>query len=513
MGNFPAATCEAVERTYTNAGEWIHNLESCNERRASSIRDDYIDHLSGLMKQIEASQFLDRDDFTDAEQSAIVETANEIASVIAHIRSQNYLTLCDLQLDLGDLIQHIALDKMFGLLRGRWLSTRGTHSKRPKDVPAEVRDDYNMGILIRCEVTLNQRATALKPIADLQCLNPDDYNGKWFASAQINAVNLSSRAAIDKYLQAELEKRLTEIEAKEQEGPGIGGIIWGIVGWDDPWDFAKDMALFVATGGASKVLRWADKLNDARKGIKKARRGLRALETTEVKFTSRLDRLASTSRAARSVGKIQKFPEKIIKLIEAADYAEKKYAYIAKAGSVVSGNFIRGVLTSVAANLAVNQSSKSLDVQASYELARTAAMQYLDKFHPFSEIKSLRPSIGFEALLKSDKTEDDVRIGRYIAYVWLQEFIIRIVIAVLHQSNLVHTTVNRIAGDRTKPIVTAQMARDEAIAALGAAAQRIVYDVTNQKTLAEKAALLAATFARKTLVEMVQMLVNMACKD
>jgi hypothetical protein len=515
VSDFSAETRAAIQATYDSCYGWIDNLEEGNQKSPSGIRDDYLSTLSELQQKIEHAGFFDKADFTPEEQNAIIALANEIAGVTRHIKTQNDLVLCELETDIADLVHRIALDTFAALLRGRWVVARRNYERLPKQIPDEVYDAFNVGMFTRAEYMLNRRATVLKPIAGEGCLNPDDYSNTWFVGMELKAADLSSVQTVDDYIQLDIDKRNAQLAAKLNESPSLGGIIWDIVGWDDPWDFAKDMVLLYVTGGTSKIVRWGKRLNAARKEVTKLTRRLRTLEGAIAKAEARLYKVTETAQKVKRLRSIGRIPEKIKKAFEALQDAKKQVELIAAVGRAITGDAIRNILTSVAANMAVNQSSKPLSTQASYEMVRMSAMQALEKLPPFTRIPTLRSSIGWTALFRTRGTGDhDALIGQYVAYVWLQEFVVRIVLAIAHQSNLSFKMMSNIAGDRSQPIVTVKMARDEAIAALGSAVERIWRDDLPfvPATVGEPVKRYVVALGRKALVELVQKVADLAAR-
>jgi hypothetical protein len=515
VSDFPSATRDTIAQLYTNGVLWGDNLEKCNESSTSSTRDDYLNKIRELLKTIDESGFFERADFTEQEQNSIIEAANEISGVITHIKAEHDLTLCAIETDLADLLQRIPLDAFLGILRGRWALARRQYARLPKDVPDVVIDAYNVGIFTRCEFMLNQRAKTLKPIAALQCLNSDDYGNPWFVGMQTRAVHLSSQETIADYAQYQTAKDEAHALAKLNEPPGIGGLIWSVIGWDDPWDFLKDMAFMAATGGAGKAARWAKRLNDVRKDLKKAKRYLRNLEGAIAKIEARMHTARSHAQAIKRSWTIRKIPQRIKKAIETLADLKKQQALIASAGTALTGSTIRAVITSVTANLAVNKQSRNLSAQATLELAQVSARQFLEARKPFDKIPILRTSVNVTAFLRSRGTgTHETLLMEYFAWVWLEEFIVRVVLAVGHQSNFSMTVIQNLTGDLSKPILSPQILLDEGIAALGAAVQRIWREDLSflDETIGKELAEWVVSFGRKSLVELLQKVVELASK-
>lgn len=513
MDDFSPEVRQAVEAAYNNASAWSENLDWSNGTSHSDIRDDYIRAIDELQQKIDTIGLFDKNDFTPDEQREVLALTNELGIVLQHIKAQHDLTLIELEMDISDLVQRISLDKFLWLLRSRWTMARRRYPPLPKDIPDIVCDAFHVGLFERAEYVLNQLAARLKPVAQVACLNPDDYSNVWFVAMEMRCSNLACDAAIGDFIQLDIDKKNAAAAAKLNEGPSVGGIIWGIIGWDDPWDFAKDVVLFSVTGGASKLYRYGKKLNSARKLVTKSARALRRLETAAVKLEARLHNVRNAAQRLKRLNTLRRIPDRIKKAFEEFQDARKAYELVTTAGKAVTGVILRGVLTSVATDMAINKTSKSLTVRASNESVRVAAIRALEKVPPFNRIPVIRDAIGWTALFRTRGTGGhDALIGQYVAYVWLQEFAVRIVMAVVHQSNLTAATINRIAGDKTRPIISAKMATDEAIAALGSAVERIWRDDLTflPEALGEQTARYVVAFGRKTLVKLVQDLVKLA---
>lgn len=493
MPDFPSAQRDAISATYEAATGWIANLEQANERSESDIRRAQIDELGAHQRQIDSLGFFEKADFTQPEMDAVTTAATEIAALADHIKTTNDLTLVHLEADIAQLVLKLPLDELFKYLRWSWGGAR-RYYPLPADIPDDVRDAFDMGVIAHMQVALNQFANRARIVVAEGCLNADDYTTDWFAAIETKAALSSGQVTVDEYVSLLRNKNAAAAAAAlaEAQTPGFASQVWSVVGWDSPWDFAKDLFVTAVTGGAGRAVRWAGRLKKASDRVARAKKVTERLTKVydNIKAAEKkLERLRDAAQKVRKLRALSKLPEKLMAAFKRLERAEEQVKLLTKFGRDMKQNYLRGVVTTATANLVGPGSSTGVGGVATNEAARMALVQFLEARPPFNRVRELREIINWASLLSHQSRRDqDVLIGEYMVLLWMQEFLVRLGLKIFHKTALNQNIVI-----------------DEFIAASGAAIERAILDIPLiPVAIASQASRTVVSLVRKLAVKFLQ---------
>lgn len=339
------------------------------------------------------------------------------------------------------------LDQYLAALKLYWLSQKRYARSLPDQIPEEVVDDYHVGVFNKTQARLSQITFNVRGVSQRRCLNSDDYNPRSFTAAVMNACRISSQEATDNYISLQKLKE-AERAAREANEVSIAGQIWDVIGWDSPTDFLVDAVFFVASGGASKVVKWGERITRLTKRASKAATKLERLLVIEKRAHRMEQRIIDISRAATRLKKANKFvqlPRKIALTFETLKRTRKQLELAELIGKRVTKDYIRSVASSVLVKSTGMTGSVQLGKVASKELARASILSYLDGTQLGAEIKELRSKINYTLMIAvgfNSKTQD--RLMAYFGLFLARELIARLAISVAHKRDL---TVEQFANE------------------------------------------------------------------
>ncbi|MES2482518.1 MAG: hypothetical protein V4609_11025 [Pseudomonadota bacterium] len=489
MAAISDAQRSTINTAYVDSLGAVDRLTHANERHESDQRLGLIGDLQAHQQQLENLGFFDKDDFTDPEIVAIQDAADELGQLIAHIEDMNGLTQMELEGDLANLVQRICVDAFSGILKLAWTREKGKYGLADP-MPVDVVDLFHMQILVRVQGRLNQLARRAKAVLSDACLNSDDYSGRMFMAAEVDAVMKAGPEAVAEHARLQqLRQSVREAQQQQRDSqPTMAGLVWDVVGWDSPWDFAKDMVVTAVFSG-SKVARWGMRIRKAKDRLARARKVTERLTHLKDKLTQTEKRVQQIRNYVQRLNKLKALralPNKLMAAFKRLENAQEQVKLLQLVAKEVRLSYIRGVASGAAAGLVHPGSTTSVGAQASNEAARQALINYLDGTAIFKRVNELREIINWKTLLHAQsKTTQDVIIGEYVFLLWLQELLVRLSLTVMR-----------------KQAVTAQIVVDEAITASGAVVERALLDLSIiPENIATEAGRTVIATARKIMVK------------
>lgn len=465
MAAISEAQRSAINTAYVDSVDAVDRLTHANDRHESDQRHGLINDLQAHQQQLENLGFFERDDFSDPEIVAIQDAADELVQLIAHIEDMNGLTQMELEGDLAHCIQQVCLDAFSGTLKAAWAREKRRYGLADP-MPDDVVDLFHMQILVRIQGRLNQLARRAKAAQADACLNSDDYSNRMFVAAQFDAVMKAGPDAVAEHARLQ-QLRASVRQAQQQQRdsqPTMAGLIWDVVGWDSPWDFAKDLVVTAVFSGA-KLARWGMRIRKAKDRVARARKVTERLTHLHDKLTQtekRVQQIRDNVQRLRKLKALRSLPNKLMAAFKRLEQAQEQVKLLQVVAKEVRLSYIRGVASGAAAGLVHPGSTASLAAQGSNEGARQAVLNYLNGTALFKRVGELREIINWKTLLSAQsKTTQDVIIGEYIALLWLQEMLVRFSLAVMRQQ-----------------AITKQIVVDEAIASSGAVVERALLDLS-----------------------------------
>lgn len=489
MPGFTQTELDLITRAYELATQRIADLEQCNQTRASDTRQAAIDALKAHQEQIEALGFYSRDDFSLEEIQATVAAANEILAENDDLEDANELTLIELQTDMADLVQKLSLEEYMVVLKLCWLTERRRTDFLPRQIPEEVCDDFHIALFAKCQGRFNQIAYNSRDAARLKCLNSDDYAPLDFSVTVVNAGNLAAQEAIDNYITLQQLKEAERAQRAESE-ISVGGLAWDIFGWDSPTDFLIDVGLFVVTGGASKVVRWGNRLRKVQKKVKRAERALEdllKLQDRARRLEQRMDQIRRSADKLRRARAIVDFPKQLAKLLSRFAKASDQLEALQEIGKVATRDYVRAVSSSVVAKLIIKPTS--VGKVASKELVLTSIRMYLDGAVLGKRLKELKEHVSFTFLIAARGEKKWNRVLKYFVLLLTRDLVARLAYTYIH-----------------KPAFTAENFVNDFLDSFMSAAGTILVDVTGVKDEAWVNAIFDTN--RKLLAEIAKRLAN-----
>lgn len=423
---------ELVQRAYDRAQLRLASLTTANNARESELRTESIAWLSDTCEQIEDMDFPSKNDFEPIEIDELLVSAEELDAAENALIESDQCTRHELEADLASLLQDIMTDRYAWLLGLTWISERIRYKWLPKEVPPEVLDEFNLGMFNKCQIALNQIALRVEVVAAEHCLNSDDYSPLRFGAIKLRGASLSAADASASYVAA--QQLHAAAQAARAEGElSLGGKVWAIVGWDSPWDFAVDVALGLATGGASKVLRWGKRLTKL-KVVSKLERALE-IEKRLDSLVERARHVRRTAERLRKASKWARIPQDIVEMLKALKTIDRQTKNIDLIGSVVNREYLRSVTSSlVAKGFVAGAGTRGSTLSKNALLAMIR--QLLDASHLGLEIDRARARVSFVMLLKDGVTPMQVeRFHNYFALVLARELIGRWIYSGAHAAN------------------------------------------------------------------------------
>lgn len=488
MPGFTQTEFDLVTRAYELATRRIAELEQCNLTRASDIRRAAIDMLRAHQEQIEALGFYVQDDFSLEEIQATVEAANEILEEDEHLEDAHELTLMELETDLADLIQKLSTDEYMTILKLCWLTERRRTSFLPREIPVEVCDEFHVAMYSKCQGRLNQVAHHSRDATRLKCLNSDDYAPVDFSVTVLNSSKLAADEAIDNYITLQQLKEAERAQRDEAE-LSVGGLAWDVFGWDSPTDFLIDVGLFVVTGGASKVIRWANRLRKVEKKTKRAAKGLEKLlkiRERARKLEKRVDEIRRAADKFKKARALVEFPRRLAALLSNLADAAKQLETLQELKKTTTKDFVRSVASSAFGKFPLNPSS--VGTVASKELVLTSARLALEGTALGKKIKALQKDITLAALIAGRGERAWKQLWAYLLLLVAREVVIRSAYTLIHRRRAI--TVESVVNDF--------------IDSMFAAIDTIVVDVTGAKSDAFVHGLI--NYYRKFMAEIAKLL-------
>lgn len=474
------------------ASDWVTALDSANAVSESEQRKDVSKELLSRLENIVNVGFYDKTDFTDQEISTLRADVVDINDTAQAIQDSHELTLMELATDLAEVIQKLSLGEYDQMLRLSWISERrqaGVRALLPQEIPDEVRDDYAVALFTMVQGSLNQSSNKVQAVKEFRCLNSEDYSTQAMHLRILEFGALSARIAMENYV--ELQSLRAAAAKQEDDGPGVLGTIWSVIGWDSPTDFLKDMVVVVVTGGASKVARWAGRLAKTAKRFEKfvgvADKFLE-IEGRLEKATKRLSELAVRARNIRTLKRMAQLEQDLFAFFNAFKEAEKQVELIKKAGEEVTAKSLRGMVSTMAARLATSQ-NLSAGSSITNELARLSAIAWLDGTPLSDRIKLLKETANLQILILSRFSGKIAkRFMEYFILLLAREFLVRLALAVIRKVKL-----------------TREIATNEFISAFGAALDTAFTGIPLiEKSKVESIVKTLASSLRKVVVSMGQ---------
>lgn len=434
MPGFTQTESDLINRAYELATQRIANLEECNQTRPSDIRQVAIDTLRAHQQQIEDLGFFDKEDFSLAEIEATVEAANTILATDEHLEHAHELTLIELESDLAQLVQKLATDEYLFILKACWLTARRSTAFLPRQIPDEVCDEFHVALFNKCQGRLNLIAYKSREVSRLKCLNSDDYSPVDFPIAVMNAGKLSAQEAVDNYITLQ---KLKQAERAEREASelGVGGYAWSIIGWDSPSDFLIDVGLFLGTGGASKVVRWARRLKTAEKEAKRVsktlERGLKIRDRAQ-KLERRIEEIRKAAEKLKKASNALQLPRRLAALISRLEKTAEQVKVVQQIGAEVKADYIRSVASSVLSK-SMGLGGSTPAAVPSREVARASILAFLDGTALGTKIKDLRSKVNFAALIAGRSERSWGRLWTYLMLLVARELVTNQAITFAHK--------------------------------------------------------------------------------
>jgi hypothetical protein len=444
MAEFPASLRAAVQKSYDDGVAWTSRLQNTNKENPSAIRDKVQARLYKLNFQIAASGFPERAEFSQEEQNSIASHAEEINRTIDGIKDSNAIVLMELGTDLAELVVMLGHRGYMALLNWHWITAR-KRKRLPAFPPEEVQDEFNVHLFNLVQGKLNATAVRCKPIAAIGCLTPDDYDSELFrrltALDGLTAADMTEDTFLDM-------QQLKAEEAAAREGASVGILeeIWDIVGWDDPLDFLVDVGLTVATGGASKIMRWTDDLikttKRLRHSVNTAERALRLNQRAQ-RVQVRISEIKRAAEALKRTRQIAEIPKKLLAALRTIEKAENNLKILSDLKKKVQPEYIRSVASTISART-IGHREANLGDAATYELARQSFIAAFPQIQ--SMIDYLRSEHNITDLLTSAGRRNYGReVLALFTLLFIRELGIRLIIQIARKatSSVIRSQVNQ----------------------------------------------------------------------
>jgi len=431
MPDFTASQRQTIQKAFDDGNEWVGRLLKANEARESEIRSSVAEELSELTVEIGEKGFFEETDFVEEEQEYINGCALSISETIESIKDSNEIVRAEIGSDLADLVTKLAQRGYDKFLNFHWLSLRRQYTL-PKDLPDEVVDEYNIHLFNLCKGSLTQIAINSYPVSDQSCLNTDDYNTDNFSNLVFNNSLTAAQMATDSYRQLQALKA-EEKAAREAAHVSVASRIWAIVGWDSPMDFLIDVGLTVATGGASKIVRWG---KTAIKATKRLKRGVNAaervlrLEQRAARMEHRVQEIRKAAEAFKKARAATHIPAKLLAGLREIEKAERTLKFLAEMKAKVQPDYIRALVSTIAAKNLTGGEAHSGSA-ATYELAKQSIFAKLDGSPLGARIQEFREDLHFEILIvgtERQAAEQRSLILSLLALLVIREMIARLTI-------------------------------------------------------------------------------------
>lgn len=345
---------------------------------------------------------------------------------------------------MADLVQKLGLEEYMSILKLCWLTERRRTDFLPREIPDEVCDDFHIALFDKCQGRFNQIAYNSRDAARLKCLNADDYAPLDFPITVLNAGNLAAKEAIDNYITLQALKE-EERRLREESELSVGGLAWDVFGWDSPTDFLIDVGLFIVTGGASKVVRWFNRLRKVGKNVRRAEKALAKLLKLEDRARRLEQRLNQIRRAADKLRKaraIVDFPKKLANLLSKFAKVANQLEALQEIGKVATKDYIRGVSSSVVAKLIIKPTS--VGAVASKEMALTSIRMFLDGAVVGKKLKELKKHVSFAALIAGRSEKKWTRVWTYFLLLIARDVVARSAYTFAHKRTF---TVESVVND------------------------------------------------------------------
>lgn len=282
------------------AADLQDSLKRANAVRTSHLRDNLIAVTDHQLKEIDEAVRLESG-------MAIGQLQSEVRDLTELVSSHQELAQHQWATQYADFLESVRFivdgqlpsgDFRFLLLPlvGTWNQSQRTNRRKKAPVeaiPRELRDLYASYLVTRVEAFLALEESQLRKISEFGVLNHDDIP---YLAGRALSEQLGFTAA------SAAQQALVARKAKVDAEPGVISVIWTWVGWDSFSDFALDMGLIVATGGAGVVIRVGKTLFKVARNIKRIRRARRLAPLAET-FEAQMKRLDRTrERIAKRYG-------------------------------------------------------------------------------------------------------------------------------------------------------------------------------------------------------------------
>ncbi|MCX7042771.1 MAG: hypothetical protein NT117_08850 [Gammaproteobacteria bacterium] len=370
-------------------------------------------------------------DFVPEEQEYLSDCAAKINETVESIQDSNDIVRAEIGTDLAQLVIKLAQRGYDKLLDVHWLSLSRQY-KLPRTAPEDVRDEFNVHLFNLCKGRLTQIAINSYPVSDQGCLNTDDYNADNFGLM----VGEKSRTAAEMATTSYIELRALKAElraAREAAHVSVASKIWAFVGWDSPMDFLVDVGLTVATGGASKIVRWGQKAVKAtkrlRRGVNAAERVLR-LEQRAYRMEIRVEEIRKAAEAFRKGRAAANIPMKLLAGLREISKAEKQLKLLSEMTKRVKPDYIRSLVSTIAARHVTGGEVNSGSA-ATYELARQSILSAVNGGVLGAMIEEIREDVSFTNLIFGTEREQASQrnnIFLLLALLITREMIVRLTI-------------------------------------------------------------------------------------
>ena len=431
MTDFTPSQRQAIQKAFDNGIDWVERLLKANESRESVIRASVAQELSDLTGEIGEKGFFDQSDFVPEEQEYINTCVVSINETVESIQDSNDIVRAEIGTDLAELVTKLAQRGYDKLLDAHWLSLARQY-KLPRSPPEDVQDEFNVHLFNLCKGRLTQVAINSYPVSDQGCLNTDDYDADNFGFMVVEKSKTAAEMATNSYREFQALKA-EEKAAREAAHVSVASRIWAFVGWDSPMDFLVDVGLTVATGGASKIVRWGQK---AVKATKRLKRGVNAaervlkLEKRALRMERRAQEVRKAAEAFKKGRAAANIPMKLLAALREISKAEKQLKLLSEMTSRVKPDYIRSLVSTIASrNLKGGEANSGS--AATYELARQSILSLVNGGVLGAMIEESREDVSFTALIfGTDREQSSQRnnIFLLLALLITREMIVRLTI-------------------------------------------------------------------------------------
>lgn len=312
------ASREAVLTEY-GILDLLEKLEAGIKVQTSAIREKRIDHLMALlhdlynapvpddevMLQDVRSEYQDLLALTEWQQEAArIEWTDQYAEVVEALS-----VIAEGSLPRPYTVESVLVPA----IRRHWIRSGG---KKP--LPLEVHRVYALCLITWIDDLLGREAPRIQKISQLGVLNTDDVpnlihglQGLLWHHPRVTGCEKAAVASYRRRLQLTAAARRVE----EDANPGIVRTIWEIVGYESYSEFAFDVGLVLATGGAGAAVKWGKIVAKGSRYAKRISKTKRSANIAD-EYRDGLKRVKRSQENIRrrlqgSAGRLQRYHHKI----------------------------------------------------------------------------------------------------------------------------------------------------------------------------------------------------------